>query len=246
MTLSLLENDHSTLTTNEWNLLSNVIYAYDDINTIPHIKYLLEQQSTLPLKLRLKSSTTFDIIKIFFSIFQPFLERIPHFHQLSIDLCQLLIRHNSTVFGTLNSFFIMRETKALEYQAFLTSCNTIYGIETIRGTNIFIQRLENNGICVKIMLLILAFSTNCSIVIPDYSEDLRTVPNILPLLSIENILTTMLWKYLTYQYGFSVAVRWFNMFIKYILDVLLSMSQTTNEQHSEMVEEITRSLTIED
>lgn len=172
-----------------------------------------------------------------------------HFHQLSPDACRTLIRHNSVAFGTLNATFIMREINALDHSAFLIGCNTIYGYETMTGFRKFILRLENNGTYIKIMLLILAFSTNCSIVAPDYSEDLTSILNPKFILNIENIFLTMFWKYLTYQHGYIAAIRWFDMFIKYVIDILQSMNERSNEQHNDtvgtVIEETTRVLTIE-
>jgi len=220
------------------------------INIIPQIKYLLEQQSSLPLKIRSKPSITFGIIKFFFSIFQPFVERTPYFHDLSTDTCQALVRHNSQTFGTLNSMFIMREINALDYRAFLNGCNTIYGYKTMEYFNKFSIKLERNGIFIKIMLLILAFSTNCSIVTFDYSENITLISNSVSIINIENVFITMFWKYLVYQYGFVLAVRWFDSFIKYVLDVLQNSREQSNVQHRDMlgtvIEETTRLLKIDD
>jgi hypothetical protein len=144
----------------------------------------------------------------------------------------------------------MREVNALDYLAFLTGCNTIYGSETMGYFNKFTIRLEQNGIFVKVMFLILAFSTNCGIVTFDKSKNLMSRSSSMSILNIENILITMFWKYLIYQYGFVAAVRWLNSFIKYILDVLQSSSEQPNVQHDDLVEtiieETTRSLTIQD
>ncbi|CAF4395760.1 unnamed protein product [Rotaria sp. Silwood2] len=234
--LSLLNNDRSNLTKNEWNLLSNVIHAYDEANIIPQIKYNLEQQSSLPPKLRSKASKAIDIFRVLLSTLQPFIECSPYFHHLSTDTRQALVQNNSEIAGTLNSIFIIREIKALDNMAFIASCTSIYGSEVIKHSDHLITRLEPNGILVKIMILILTFSTNCSIVNPYYSSCIMNLPTALSVLNIQNVLVTMLWKYLNYQYGFIGAVRCFNCLIKCVLDILYSANEMRNVQHEKMMD----------
>ncbi|CAF4275466.1 unnamed protein product, partial [Rotaria sp. Silwood2] len=234
--LSLLNNDRSNLAKNEWNLLSNVIHAYDEANIIPQIKYYLEQQSSLPPKLRSKASKSIDIFKVLFSTLQLFIERSPYFHDLSIDTRQILIQNNYETAGTLNSIFVIREIKALDNITFQASCITIYGDKITTHSDHLTNRLEPNGIFVKIMILILAFSTNCSIVTPYYSGNIINLANALSIFKIQNVLVTMFWKYLNYQYGFIGAVRCFNCLIKYILDILHSANEMRNIQHEKMID----------
>ncbi|CAF3187795.1 unnamed protein product [Rotaria sp. Silwood2] len=130
--LSLLNNDRSNLTKNEWNLLSNVIHAYDEANVIRQMKYQLEQQSSLPPKLRSKASKAIDIFRVLLSTFQPFIERSPYFQNLPTGTRQALVQNNSEIAGTLNSVFVMREINALQNMTFLTSCATVYGDKVIK------------------------------------------------------------------------------------------------------------------
>ncbi|CAF3681907.1 unnamed protein product [Rotaria sp. Silwood1] len=238
LTLSLLNNDRSNLTIDEWNLLSNIIHSYDEANIIPQMKYHLEQQSSLPPKLRLKPSKSILIFKVFFSTLQLFIERSPYFHDLSIHTRQILIQNNFETAGALNSIFLIRELKALDNMVFITNCTTIYGDKIIKHSDHLTARLEPNGILVKIMILILAFSTNCSIVIPHYSDNIMSLPSALSIFKIQSIFVTMFWKYLTYQYGFNGAVRCFNCLIKYILDILHSANENRNIQHEQMMKKL--------
>ncbi|CAF1413111.1 unnamed protein product [Adineta steineri] len=248
--LNLLRNDLSTLTKEEWNLLSNIVHTYDKTNIIPDIKYQLEQQSTLPPKVRSKVSTSVDVLKYFLSALQPFIEDSPYFQNLSIDLRQALIQHNYDTASTMNCVFIIREMSALDNATFLTSCDVVYGYDIFKYSTHFVSRLESNSTLIKILLLTLAFSTNCSIVNPDDPKNLRTITNVIAVFNIQNILVTMFWKYLIYQYGFIGGVRRFDSLIKYVLELLHSMNERANAQHEQMidtiVEKTTRSLTIDD
>ncbi|UJR09480.1 hypothetical protein I4U23_013718 [Adineta vaga] len=246
--INLLQNDRSTLTNDEWNLLSNIIHAYDKAGIIPRIKYLLEQNSSLPPKLRSKPSASIDVLKFFLSALQPFVECSPYFKKLSTISQQILIQHNSDTAGTLNCLFIIRETSALDNMTFLISCDAVYGYDILKYSIRFVSRLESNGTLIKILLLILAFSTNCSIVTSDNSRTSRNTSNTIDLFKIQNIFVTMFWKYLIYQYGFIGGVQRLNSLMKYILDLLLSINERSNAQHEKMidtiVEQTTRSLSI--
>jgi hypothetical protein len=246
--LALLRNDRSTLTFDEWDLLSNIIHAYDEVNIIPQINHLLQQQASLPPKIRSKISTSMDVLRPFLAAFQPFIERSPYFQALSIDERRSLLQNNSGTVGTFNCLFIIREVNASDNIAFASSCSTIYGYDIYKYFNHFVTRLESNGLLIKIMLIILAFSTNCSIISSDYSENMIKTSSTMSQLTTQDILVTMFWKYLNYQYGFMGAVQCFNSLIKYILDLLHSINEKQTVQHEKMidtiVEETTRSLII--
>lgn len=241
--MSLLNNDHSSLTTNEWSLLSNLLHAYDAVNSIQEINSLIQQQASLPAKLRSKPSSVFNIIKLFYSKLQSVIECSPYARILSTDTYRALIKNNSQTFGSINSVFIMREINLFHNEAFSTGFRAIYGDEIVGFFNYFAAKLEKNGILIKILLFTLVFSTNCSIVIPDYSETIPSLSSVISLAHIQHQFITIFWKYLIYQYGLSSAVRWFDCFIKYVLDIVQTTSEQPNPQHSNMVETVVEGIT---
>jgi hypothetical protein len=161
-----------------------------------------------------------------------------------------VIQHNSDTTGTYNSIFIVRETNAMDSEAYTVGCCNLYGEENYNEFQKFLPQLEQNGTLVKVMLLIIAFSGNSSIVVPDYTENLSTIASTISLIHIENLLVTMLWKYLNYQYGFLGAVKYWNAFIKFILNILRWTAERPVVQHWDMVDTIVentaRALTIDD
>ena len=232
----LSQNDHSLLSDNEWKLLSNIIHAYDETNIISNTTDLLQRQSTIIPKIRSKPSVIFDIIKPFYSLIYLLIERTPYFHQSSVDTWKDLVRWNSKVFGTVNSFFIMRETHAMNYPAFQNGCLMIYDYKTMMDFSQFTLRLESNSVLVKIILYILAFSTNSSVVIYDPSEQINSSEiNSLIFFRIQNLFINLLWKYLVHQDDTIAAVRWLNTFTKYILDLLLCINEQTTTVHFDIV-----------
>ena len=199
---------------------------------------MLEYQTSLPPKLRSKSTITLDIVKFFYSSIQSFVERVPYFQDLSLDARRAIVQHNFDTTGTLNSIFLVREASALDSVAYVTGCSTLYGYENLAELKKYVSQLEQNGILVKLMLLITAFAGNCSIVTLDPREDLATISSSICLIRVQNIFVTMLWKYLIYQLGEPGAVRWFNNSIKYILNILRWTDEKHSTEHWEMVDDV--------
>jgi hypothetical protein len=100
------------------------------------------------------------------------------------------------------------------------------------------------------MLIILAFSSNCSIVLSDHRYYLTntSTTNSISLIRVQDIFIVILWKYLVYQYGFIEAVRRFDSLVKYHLDILNQINDVNSKQHLEMIDtlivETTNSLTL--
>jgi hypothetical protein len=250
MPLNLLENDSSTLTTIEWNLLSNILHAYDESNTINCTKSLLEHQQSLPPKLRSKPATTLDIVGFIYSSTQSFIQRTQLFNDLSVDDRRAIVQRNCEAIGTYNSIYLVRETNALDYSSYSVGCCNLYGQANYVEFKKYLSQLEPNGTFFKLMLLIIAFSANCSIVLPDYMENYSRITSIVSIIQIQNVIVTMFWKYLIYQYGFFGAVKCFNSMIKYILNIIRWSNDRPSSQHIDMVDAIIenteRSLTLED
>jgi uncharacterized protein YqhQ len=88
------------------------------------------------------------------------------------------------------------------------------------------------------MLMILAFSSNCSIVLPDrmYNLTNTSTTNSIILIRVQDIFIVILWKYLVYQYGFIEAVRRLDSLVKYHLAVLNQINDVNSKQHLEMID----------
>lgn len=234
----------------EWTLLSNITHAYDAANIIPHIKNLFEQQSPLPPKIRSKLSNAIPLLKAFYVKLQSFAELIPLFRNLPILTRLAMLENNSEIAGVLSAIFVARELNALNNMAFLANLNSVYGHEFVIYAHQFVSRLEPNEILTKIMVVILLFSTNCSFVDAYCSKDRMNSTIALSVISIQNVLVTMFWKYLVYHYGFNGAVQRYSSLIKYILDIIHLTHALRTAEHDKMmeifVEETKRSLIIED
>lgn len=155
------------------------------------------------------------MIGTFYTAIQPLLERSPYFNDLSPSIQQLVIRNNLNGTGALNAMYAAAEAKLFESASHIVNCNEIYGADYILETQRLLGRMESNGTLIKIMLTILAFATNSSVVSYDQSIDAinqSSERSSLVLLRIQDTVITMLWKYLVYQFGLlkpcNVSIIW--------------------------------------
>lgn len=178
-----------------------------------------------------------------------FLGRCPLYHSLPLDVRQTLIKRNFTPIGSFNAFFLAKEINIFENESYSKFIDNIYGYGYSNGVIKASRNLQQNGTLIKVILVIMAFLSNCSIVSVDNSENIQMVINLKMLVEIQDILVTMLWKYLIYQYGFNEAILRFLSLIKSILDLIQRMEKLASvRKHSSMVgkivEQTTRSLTL--
>jgi len=218
--LNLLQNDHSTLSRQDWDLLSNILHAHDAIDIFSTTKQLLESHSMLPLKVRSKPTVALSLHQQFFASLLPFLQRTKFFHELSPDACEELIQNNIKIFGMFHGDFIIRGVNGMDYPAFRASLRALYAGDVEQICQAFTLRLDFDSALIKLLLMILAFSTNCGIVSFDSPKVYSIIGNSLSIMKVQNIITSVCWKYLLYKYGLAVAVKKFDCHIKYIVDLL--------------------------
>lgn len=237
----MLNNDRSLLTVDEWNLLSNILNCYDEQNLVCKTQACLKQQSALPPKIRMKKLITLELIASHFQAVQPFLQRSPYFYRLPHDIQTMILQNNFFGTGNFNTVLASLEASAFRNEFYTAQCCQIYGEAAVKSTYRIMERIESNLSLLKVLIMILAFSTNCSIV--DYKEPTCLITiNVNYLLSIQNIFITMLWKYLVYQYGHENAVRHLLVIVKNYLDILQKTNDSATQQHLTMVNNITEGI----
>ncbi|CAF1963316.1 unnamed protein product [Rotaria magnacalcarata] len=233
--LSLLQNDRSTLTTNEWTLLSNILHAFDEENALTRIQCSLDALSALPPKLRSKPIELMKLISQLYGNVGSLLEHSPDFHSLPFDARQLLLKHNLYIIGVMNGLYVGRELNVFDNTAVFNLTVRVYGPEYMIEMRRNIARYDHNGSLIKILLFIIGFSSNCSIVIYNDEEPYSIVSSSINLVRIQNIYVTMLWKYLVYLYGFHAAVLKFSRLVKNAVDLMSTLNATPHGENRNRV-----------
>ena len=138
-----------------------------------------------------------------------------------------------------------RETDAFHNCTYMTACSALYGYDYMNKCEQDNRRLEANGSLLKLLLFVLIFSSNCSIVFypgdvaseaaaaaedeegedgvggrRDSSNKSKTRTNTTrELLGMQDVYVTMLWKYMVYLYGYNQAAVRFSSMIKSVIDM---------------------------
>lgn len=152
-----------------------------------------------------------------------FINSTPDFQVLTINEQYSLLKRNLNGIVSLYSAVVFRDAGILDNTRCMKSFALIYGSDMIIQSTRIIRQLEPNLIIIKFMLLILAFSANCSIV--DFEEEIHD-DNLLfgthRLLGSQNMYVEILWKYLTSQYSYYEAA---SRFVR-LITVFLGLNKT--------------------
>ena len=229
----------------EWNLLSNIIHAYDEQNLAVRVQCSLKEQSSLPLKIRSKQINTLQLVGSFYVAMQPFIERSPWFVNLPHDIRRMIIQNNLSGTGSFNAILGTIDANLSDDEIYMRNCHEIYGKDYVIENMRFLWRVEPNRNLLKILLMTLTFSNNCSVISLEHSSHWMPISSFhsYHLLTIQNVFVTMLWKYLVYQYGDDGAVRCFVRLVKNYLDLLLRIDANHSRQHWQMVDTIVEQTT---
>ncbi|CAF3333146.1 unnamed protein product [Rotaria socialis] len=249
--IGLLQNDSSMLSHDQWNLLSNIIRSYDKQNVVNEVRRILESKSSLPAKLRLKPADTMDLMSKPLENIVLLMGNSPHFCALSSNAHRAVVSHNILLTGGLDGYFVARETDQLKNIHYMIASSALYGSDFMAQCAKDNERLEPNGNLIKIMLFVLIFSSNCSMVVFNDKEDINIMSSTIELIHIQNIYLAILWKYLIYLYGYNQAIVHFSAMVKSVLDMLrrvedLSKNDTLERIIDRVVTHAERSLAIED
>ncbi|CAF2382477.1 unnamed protein product [Rotaria sp. Silwood2] len=248
--LGLLQNDRSTLTTNEWTLLSNFLHAFDEQKSYTRIRTSLNDLCSLPPKLRLKPSEIVNLLRELYGSVGPLMERSSDFHSLSVNTRQVLVKHNLYITCVMNGLFLCRELNVFDNMAVFNSYNQLSGPEYMIECRRNIAQFDSNGTIIKIFIFIIAFSSNYSIVTYDKQVDISIISNSINLVAIQNVYVTMLWKYLIYFYGFREAILRFTRLVKNSLNLItmvnsMPRNETRNRMRDKILMDTQRTLVID-
>ena len=205
------------MTMHEWTLISNLIHLYDRPNTFQSIDFMLQEQMKLPMKLRWKLSSSANIMFASAICIETIVQQSPDIRTLSIPARHRLVKNNIIQVGGFNSMIVDKHFGLSENQDLTTAFENLFGSEGVAQVIWLPKKMDGNIMLMKIMLFIMFFSSNFSIVRFDPTDDLRTIPSSLELSRIQDTYVTMMWKYMRYRFGQSEAVLRYSSMIGTIL-----------------------------
>jgi hypothetical protein len=116
---------------------------------------------------------------------------------------------------------ICRDLKMLENPVWTNTLTYALGSDMIERKRYLNNRLEHDTTLIKLMLIIIAFSSNCYML-----DERHTILNdhllhgTFRLLGSQNVFVEILWKYMIYRYGYRETVLRFSALVKQTLDLI--------------------------
>lgn len=160
-TLDLLNHDRSSLTNLEWTLLSNVTHAYDKFDPISAITNNMKHLITLPVELLFDVSHTHNLFTTYYTTTQSFVASAPDYKILTIHEQGSLLKRNLNGLFIFCAEIVCRDLKMLENAVWANTLTFTLGSDMIERKRYLNSRLEHDTTLIKLMLIIIAFSSNC-------------------------------------------------------------------------------------
>ncbi|CAF0881940.1 unnamed protein product [Rotaria sordida] len=211
-TLNLLRSDQSTLTVDQWNLLSNISHCYDAYSGLSIGERFMLEQNNLPFKIRFKQGPIVNFVGMILDKCQSLYTNNQDFLSLSADDRSILLHNLFKHTGSLCANFIGYKIHLFDCPAYFNTLEIITHPDVLPAAKRIAKRLNFDIIIMKLFLAILSFSTT------RYTVYLKTSPdnlsNIKQILCIQDIYIEMAWRYLVYRYNFEQAVICFSDLIR--------------------------------
>jgi len=205
----------STLSSNHWNLLSNLVNHFDEHGGYSYVQQFIHEQNVLPVKLRFKLSAVRQFFLSIQTKMQFVFENNQHFLLLSRYDRQILLRQTIEHRTILGALFAIRQHQLFDNASFYHSTELIFQSQATTFMRQITDRLDLDDTLIKLIMAILSFSTNNSTV---YTKSTKTTffLNIRRILAIQNLYVDLTWRYILYKYGYVESILKFNKLIQCI------------------------------
>jgi hypothetical protein len=236
-TLNLLRSDQSTLSASQWTLLSNLIHCFDEHSGYSSVERLIQDQNSLPPKLRFKCSLVKDFYTSMKTNIQLVFEKNRDFLSLSSDDRTTLLRTTVKYTTSMGGLFALRKAHLFDDPSFFKSTEIIFQSTAAAFSKRVIDHLDPDDTFVKLTLAILSFSTTNYTIYSNFNP--TNLTNIKTILSIENMYIELAWRYVLYKYGHHQAVRSFSNLIRCLFFLNNALVEAHESQHfNEMIDTV--------
>lgn len=224
--MSLLESDRSELSNDEWRLLSNIKNCYDDQCKIDMARNFLIQQSSVPMKIRFKVESVYELIQQLANSVRSLFERNSDFRSLPSNDQSLLLERTSKHAIGLTSTFTLGASFLYDDPGFDQTIAGIFGDQCISDGKLAYRSLDSDLVIVKLSLTMLMFSTlDCTLRI---QNKMNLFTNVYQIQSIQDRYAQLTWKYLIYRYDYYYAVKCFSKLIQGIFAAIRSLEDAND------------------
>ncbi|CAF1342110.1 unnamed protein product [Adineta ricciae] len=217
------------LTVEQWKLLSDLSYCYDEHSQISICERYVSLQSTLPLKLRFKSASMIEL-------FQTLMNGCQLLYTNNRDLCSLsfndrsvLLRNTFRHVECISTNFILNRIELTNCPAYYNTLETIIHPNVIPIAKLIANRCGFDTIVMKLFLAILSFST-INLTVYDTNTSAKNLSDIKQVLHIQDAYIELTWRYLIYKYDARRSILCFSDLIRCFFAVNNSVMKTSDIQ----------------
>ena len=236
-----MQSDQSTLTIDQWNLLSNLVHNFDDHSGYSFVDRFIHDQNALPVKLRFKHSSVSDFFTSMAGKVQLVFEKNRDHLSLSSHDRSTLLLNTVEYTASLGGMFILQQAQLLDYPSFYQSIEMIFRPAAAAFIKCAINQLDPDVTFIKIIFAVLSFSTiNYTIYTKSSSINPTNIKAILP---IQDRYTELTWRYLLHKYGHHQAVQRFSNLIRCLFRVNDSIVEAhQSQQFTEIIDSVVKQI----
>ncbi len=212
--MNLLEANQSTLTTDQWNLFSNLMLYYDEHCSLSLAERFISQQNILPIKLRFKCGSINEFLLSIFAKVKLLFEKNPDFISLYSHDRSILLYRQMKYITIISSSFIVQQSNLFDYQGFNKGIENLFGNVIITENKLLYFDIP----FFKLSLAIICFSSFDYIIYENIPT--KNLINMKKILEIQNLYIELAWRYLVYVYDDKQAIIYFSNLIRCIFTAI--------------------------
>ncbi|CAF1368969.1 unnamed protein product [Adineta steineri] len=214
-------NGRLHLVASDWTLISNVVHAFDAFSPVSEVRRAIETLNASSFNQSLDVSQSLHLMSSFYNSLQSFISSIPDFKILTPSEQCSLFQRNMLGLLCIGGMYFMRESGIFDKPESEMLVLPLYGTEVIKHAKVICQQLNYDPIVFKLMLVALAFSSNCYMIQnPGNTDKDSLLLGTFRLLGSQNVYIELMWKYLMYRYDYQYSVNRFSNLIGQVLDAL--------------------------
>ncbi|CAF3773607.1 unnamed protein product [Rotaria sp. Silwood1] len=240
-TLNLLSNDISSLSPDNWALISNVVHAFDTFSPSYKVHPIIEFLTQTSVDRNYNFQQSLNIVSIICQSIQLSISSTADFRIMTTDEQWSLIQRNMRGIWAFYCMVICYQCNLFHNTASKSIMRPLYTSDDVEYVKSITMRLDPDETLIKLMLMVLSFSSNCFAVNEDHNikrDSLLT--GTFRLFGSQNVYVEVMWKYMVYRYGYFESAKRFCELIKIMLDEikLASIIYDDNKIHHALVDKI--------
>ena len=203
-------------------MISNVVHAFDTFSPVVRVRQTMEMIIDTASNIQCDLDQSLKILSLFYQSLRLFISSTPDFKVLSSTEQSSLFQRNMLGLLAVGGMYFMRDCQIFENPNYEMAMIPLYGNQSFERARRISQQMDSDPTLMKLLLIALAFSSNCSTVQghSTSTEQDTLLLGTFRLFGSQNVYIELIWKYLIHRYGNLESVQRLSNLIKSLLDTL--------------------------